>query len=115
MEALGLSPREEAHLRTLIEEVSKSSEIEGEHLDQKQVRSSIARKRGHAIQMELVRARARATARRVVIEVFKDEIVAVAAKHDIVAAAVMEGVSSGAPGNDVIAAIAVDEVFPSRR
>jgi hypothetical protein len=113
MEALGLSPREEAHLRTLIEEVSKSSEIEGEHLDQKQVRSSIARKRGHAIQMELVRARA--TARRVVIEVFKDEIVAVAAKHDIVAAAAMEGVSSGAPGNDVIAAIAVDEVFPSRR
>lgn len=46
MEALGLSLREEAHLRTLTEEVTKSSEIEGEHLDQKQVRSSIARKLG---------------------------------------------------------------------
>ena len=46
MESLGLSLREEAHLRTLTEEVTTSSEIEGEHLDQKQVRSSIARKLG---------------------------------------------------------------------
>ncbi|MDZ4371727.1 MAG: DUF4172 domain-containing protein, partial [Phenylobacterium sp.] len=46
MEGLGLSLREEAHLRTLTEEVTTSSEIEGEHLDQRQVRSSIARKLG---------------------------------------------------------------------
>lgn len=46
MESLGLGLRQEAHLRTLTEEVTKSSAIEGEHLDQKQVRSSIARKLG---------------------------------------------------------------------
>lgn len=46
MESLGLGLRQEAHLRTLTEDVTKSSAIEGEHLDQKQVRSSIARKLG---------------------------------------------------------------------
>lgn len=46
MEGLGLGLREEAHLRTLTEDVTKTSEIEGEHLDRKQVRSSIARKLG---------------------------------------------------------------------
>ena len=46
MEGLGFPLRSEAHLRTLTEDVVKSSEIEGEHLDGAQVRSSIARKLG---------------------------------------------------------------------
>jgi Fic family protein len=46
MEALGFELRGEAHLRTLTEEVVKSSEIEGERLDSDQVRSSIARRLG---------------------------------------------------------------------
>ncbi len=46
MEALGFDLRNEAHLRTLTEDVVKSSEIEGEHLDPDQVRSSIARRLG---------------------------------------------------------------------
>ncbi len=43
MDALGFNLREEAVLRTLTKDVLKSSEIEGEHLDADQVRSSIAR------------------------------------------------------------------------
>ena len=46
MEALGLKLRSEATLETLTQEVVKSSEIEGEILDQAQVRSSIARRLG---------------------------------------------------------------------
>lgn len=46
MEALGFSLREEAVLRTLTQDVLKSSEIEGEVLDADQVRSSIARRLG---------------------------------------------------------------------
>ena len=46
MEALGFSLREEAMLQTLTQEVIKSSEIEGEVLDQDQVRSSLARRLG---------------------------------------------------------------------
>ncbi len=46
MEALGFDLRNEAHLRTLTEDVVKSSEIEGEQLDLNQVRSSIARRLG---------------------------------------------------------------------
>lgn len=46
MEALGLKFRSEAHLRTLTEDVVKSSEIEGENLDTDQVRLSIARRLG---------------------------------------------------------------------
>lgn len=46
MEGLGFPLRSEAHLRTLTEDVVKSSEIEGEKLDTAQVRSSIARKLG---------------------------------------------------------------------
>ncbi|NOX43521.1 MAG: Fic family protein [Gammaproteobacteria bacterium] len=46
MEALGFEPRNEAHLRTLTEDVVKSSEIEGEKLESDQVRSSIARRLG---------------------------------------------------------------------
>ncbi|KQT50247.1 cell filamentation protein Fic [Devosia sp. Leaf420] len=46
MEALGFALREEAVLRTLTEDVLKSSEIEGEILDREQVRSSIARRLG---------------------------------------------------------------------
>lgn len=46
MEALGFAPRQEAHLQTLTSDVIKSSEIEGEHLDAAQVRSSIARRLG---------------------------------------------------------------------
>ena len=44
MEALGFGLREEAVLRTLTEDVVKSSEIEGEKLDASAVRSSIARR-----------------------------------------------------------------------
>jgi Fic family protein len=46
MEALGFQLKAEAVLRTLTEEVLKSSEIEGELLDKEQVRSSIARRLG---------------------------------------------------------------------
>ena len=46
MEALGFDLRSEAHLRTLTEDVVKSSEIEGEKLERNQVRSSIARRLG---------------------------------------------------------------------
>jgi Fic family protein len=46
MEGLGFNLRSEAHLRTLTEDVVKSSEIEGEKLDRGQVRSSIARRLG---------------------------------------------------------------------
>jgi Fic family protein len=46
MQALGFRLREEATLRTLTEDVLKTSEIEGERLDAAQVRSSIARRLG---------------------------------------------------------------------
>lgn len=46
MEGLGFSLRNEAMLQTLTQDVMKSSEIEGEILDQNQVRSSIARRLG---------------------------------------------------------------------
>lgn len=46
MEALGFKLRQEAVLKTLTEDVLKSSEIEGEQLDAEQVRSSIARRLG---------------------------------------------------------------------
>ena len=46
MEVLGFDLRSEAHLRTLTEDVIKSSEIEGETLARDQVRSSIARRLG---------------------------------------------------------------------
>jgi Fic family protein len=46
MEAMGFSLRSEALLQTLTLDVLKSSEIEGEVLDPKQVRSSIARRLG---------------------------------------------------------------------
>lgn len=46
MEGLGFKLREEAVLRTLTQDVLKSSEIEGEILDADQVRSSIARRLG---------------------------------------------------------------------
>lgn len=46
MEALGFGLRDEAILRTLTQDVLKSSEIEGEILDAEQVRSSIARRMG---------------------------------------------------------------------
>ena len=46
MEGLGFQLKAEAVLRTLMEEILKSSEIEGEVLDKDQVRSSIARRLG---------------------------------------------------------------------
>jgi Fic family protein len=46
MAALGFGLRNEAHLRTLTQDVVKTSEIEGEHLEPDQVRSSIARRLG---------------------------------------------------------------------
>src|SRR5579863_5809502 len=46
MEGIGLKLRAEATLRTLTEEVVKSSEIEGEVLNKEQVRSSLARRLG---------------------------------------------------------------------
>ena len=46
MEGLGFRLREEALLRTLTQDVLKSSEIEGEILDIEQVRSSLARRLG---------------------------------------------------------------------
>src|SRR5690606_19538817 len=49
MEALGFKVREEGVLRTLTEDVLRSSEIEGETLDAGQVRSSVARRLGMEI------------------------------------------------------------------
>jgi Fic family protein len=46
MSALGFPLRQEAVFRTLVQDVQKSSEIEGEKLDEGQVRSSIARRLG---------------------------------------------------------------------
>ena len=46
MAALGFRLKEEAVLKTLTTDVVKSSEIEGEHLDADQVRSSVARRLG---------------------------------------------------------------------
>ena len=46
MESLGFKLRKESVLRTLTEEVVKSSDIEGERLNQDQVRSSVARRLG---------------------------------------------------------------------
>src|SRR4029450_2412828 len=46
MEALGFKVREEAVLRTLTEDVLKTSEIEGEKLNADQVRSSLALRLG---------------------------------------------------------------------
>lgn len=46
MESLGFALRQEAALETLTEEIEKSSAIEGETLDRKQVRSSVARRLG---------------------------------------------------------------------
>lgn len=46
MENLGFDLKSEAILQTLIQDVTKSSEIEGEILDTGQVRSSIARRLG---------------------------------------------------------------------
>jgi Fic family protein len=46
MEALGFHVRKKAVLRTLTDDVLKSSEIEGEKLDADQVRSSVARRLG---------------------------------------------------------------------
>lgn len=46
MEGLGFPLQQEAALQTLTQDVVKSSEIEGERLDQSQVRSSIARRLG---------------------------------------------------------------------
>lgn len=46
MLGLGFELRDEACLETLTEDVLKSSAIEGEHLDEKQVRSSVARRLG---------------------------------------------------------------------
>ncbi len=46
MEAVGFDLRREAHLRTLMEDVIKSSEIEGVVLESDQVRSSIVRQLG---------------------------------------------------------------------
>lgn len=46
METLGFELRSEAQLHTLTEDVVKTSEIEGEHLEADQVRSSIARQLG---------------------------------------------------------------------
>ena len=46
MENLGFELRNESHLLTLIEDVVKSSEIEGEKLERDQVRSSLAQRLG---------------------------------------------------------------------
>src|SRR5215471_9035605 len=46
MEELGFKLKTEANLEALTEEVTKSSEIEGEVLDRDQVRSSLARRLG---------------------------------------------------------------------
>ena len=44
MAALGIEARQESDLSDLVQDVLKSSEIEGEHLDAQQARSSIARR-----------------------------------------------------------------------
>jgi hypothetical protein len=49
MEALGFNVKEEAILRTLTDDILKSSEIEGEKLNVDQVRSSVARRLGMEI------------------------------------------------------------------
>lgn len=49
MESLGFQLREEAVLETLTEDIVKTSEIEGELLNPKEVRSSVARKLGMEI------------------------------------------------------------------
>jgi Fic family protein len=49
MHAVGFKSKDEATLNTLAQDVVKSSEIEGEHLDMQQVRSSIARRLGMEI------------------------------------------------------------------
>ena len=46
MQALGFKMQEEAHLQILTQDVVKTSEIEGEHLNVSSVRSSIARRLG---------------------------------------------------------------------
>src|ERR1700751_3035960 len=46
MEELGFQLKKEANLEALTEEVTKSSEIEGEVLSREQVRSSLARRLG---------------------------------------------------------------------
>ena len=46
MESLGFSLQKDAELQALTQDVVKSSEIEGEHLDADQVRSSVARRLG---------------------------------------------------------------------
>ncbi|MGA3189340.1 MAG: Fic family protein [Bryobacteraceae bacterium] len=46
MEGMGFNLRQEAVLKTLTDDVLKTSEIEGERLDAEQVRSSIARRMG---------------------------------------------------------------------
>jgi Fic family protein len=46
MESLGFEPRQQAALHTLTDDVLKTSEIEGEHLNPAQVRSSLARRLG---------------------------------------------------------------------
>ncbi|HSX26847.1 MAG TPA: Fic family protein [Chlamydiales bacterium] len=46
MESIGFHLKEEVILETLTQDVIKSSEIEGEHLDQSLVRSSVARRLG---------------------------------------------------------------------
>lgn len=57
METLGFEVRSEAFLQTLTQDVVKSSEIEGEILDTQQVRSSIARRLGIAIEDSVVDTR----------------------------------------------------------
>ncbi len=46
MEGMGFTLRNEAVLQTLIQDVMKTSDIEGEKLDRDQMRSSIARRLG---------------------------------------------------------------------
>ena len=46
MQSLGFAVRQETCLRVITDDVAQSSKIEGEHLDEGQVRSSIARKLG---------------------------------------------------------------------
>jgi len=46
MRGLGFPLQQEAVLKTLVQDVQKSSEIEGEKLDEDQVRSSVARRLG---------------------------------------------------------------------
>ena len=46
MDALGMAQRDQAALQVVTEDVLKTSEIEGEHLDRNAVRSSIARRLG---------------------------------------------------------------------